>query len=179
MEKGLIQVYYGDGKGKTTAAMGQILRACGHGMKSLVFQFLNSPEASGEVKILRMLPGVDYADNTVDAPFLFNLTPEQQEYFNEQYTRRFQELCDRIRTGGYDMAVLDEVLDAYGLDLIPAEALYRLMETKPAGCELVLTGHQYSKDLNGIFERADYVTKCVKEKHPFDKGEACRKGIEE
>jgi len=179
MEKGLIQIYYGNGKGKTTAAMGQAIRACGNGMKVFVFQFLKSPAESGEVSVLRSLPGVEYMDNTIEVPFLFNLTPEQQEYFNELYSARFREITDRIMTGDYDVAVLDEVLDAFGLGLIPEEDLFRLMDLKPAGTELVMTGHEYGKDLSGLIGRADYVTRCVKEKHPFDLGIGCRKGIEE
>lgn len=179
MEKGLIQVYYGNGKGKTTAAMGQALRACGHGLKVFVFQFLKSPDESGEVSVLKKLPGIDYLDNTIEVPFLFNLTPEQQEYFNDLYSERFAEIRGRIMDGGYDVVILDEVLDAFGLGLIQEEELYRLMEEKPEGTEFVMTGHEYAKDLSGIFDRADYITKCVKEKHPFDLGIGCRKGIEE
>lgn len=178
MENGLIQVYYGDGKGKSTAAMGQALRACGHGMKVLIFQFLKDG-TSGEISILKTLPGVDYMENDIDVPFLFNLTDEQKEYFSGLYCEKFEELCEKIRTGGYDMAVLDEILDAYGQDFLPLEEICKLMENKPAGCELVLTGHDYGKDLSGIFERADYVTNVKKIRHPFDKGVPCRKGIEE
>ena len=119
MEKGCIQLYYGDGKGKTTAAMGQVVRCVGHGFKVLVYQFLKEPN-SGEVRVIRDLPGVDYIPNEGKIPFLFNLTPE-----------------------------------------------------------LVITGHQYGMDLSELFRRADYITKFVKEKHPFDEGMPCRTGIEE
>lgn len=178
MENGLIQVYYGNGKGKTTAAMGQALRACGHGYKVFLFQFLKNGD-SGEISILTKLPGVTFVKNDIDIPFLFNLTPEQQEYFSELYCEKFDMLAEQIRTGNYDMAVLDEILDAYGQGFLPVEKIYELMENKPEGCELVLTGHDYGKDLSGIFDRADYVTNVNKVKHPFDKGTACRKGIEE
>lgn len=180
MEKGLIQLYYGDGKGKTTAAMGSVLRAVGHGLKVLVFQFLKSPDGSGEVKILKTLPGVTYMDNTVDAPFLFNLTPEQQEYFADLYRAQFRELCDKIRSGEYDVVVLDELLDACNLGILPKEDVCRMMEEKPAGTELIITGHRYDGcDISPYIERADYVTNCKKEKHPFDRGEGCRDGIEQ
>ena len=71
MEKGCIQLYYGDGKGKTTAAMGQIVRCVGHGMKVLVYQFLKEPN-SGEVEVIRNLPGVEYIANEGQIPFLFS-----------------------------------------------------------------------------------------------------------
>ena len=73
MQKGCIQLYYGDGKGKTTAAMGQIVRCVGHGFKVLVYQFLKEPN-SGEVSVIRSLPGVDYIENEGPIPFMFNLT---------------------------------------------------------------------------------------------------------
>jgi len=78
MEKGCIQLYYGDGKGKTTAAMGQVIRCAGHGFRVLVYQFLKEA-VSGEVNIIRNLPGVTYIANEGPIPFLFHLTPEQQD----------------------------------------------------------------------------------------------------
>lgn len=171
-------MYYGDGKGKSTAAMGLIVRAAGHGMKVMVFQFLKCAE-SGEIGIIKSLPQVTYVENTVDTPFLFNLTDEQKEYFEELYAEEFARLCEMIRTGGYDLVVLDEVIDAYELGLVPEEMLFDLLEHKPEGTELVITGHEYEKPVTGLWERSDYVTHFVKEKHPYDHGEPCRVGIEE
>ena len=82
MQKGCIQLYYGDGKGKTTAAIGQIVRCVGHGFKVLVYQFLKEPN-SGEVSVIKSLPGVEYIENEGPIPFMFNLTPEQQEVIDE------------------------------------------------------------------------------------------------
>lgn len=92
MDKGCIQLYYGDGKGKTTAAIGQIVRCVGHGFKVLVYQFLKEP-TSGEVSVIRSLPGVEYIPNEGPIPFMFNLTPEQQEF----YKQRFQKAFDEVR----------------------------------------------------------------------------------
>lgn len=78
MQKGCIQLYYGDGKGKTTAAVGQIVRSVGHGFKVLVYQFLKEPN-SGEVSVLKSLPGVEYIENEGEIPFMFNLTPEDRK----------------------------------------------------------------------------------------------------
>ena len=179
MEKGLIQLYYGNGKGKTTAAIGSVVRAVGHGMKVLVYQFLKSPDGSGEVSVLKGLPGVEYMDNTVNSPFLFNLTPEQQEYFAGLYGEEFDTLKSKIMSGSYDMVVLDELIDAWNLQLIPREEVYRLMETKPDSTELIITGHVYSEPIDELKNRADYVTEFKKEKHPFDNGECARTGVEE
>ena len=146
MEKGLVEMYYGDGKGKTTAAMGLAVRAAGRGLKVMIFQFLKCSE-SGEVGILRTLPGVTYVENTVDSPFLFNLTEEQKEYFAELYAEEFDRLCGMVMSGEYDVVIFDEVIDAYHMGLVPREKLWNIMENKPAGTELVITGHPYGDPL--------------------------------
>ena len=94
MEKGCIQLYYGDGKGKTTAAIGQIVRCVGHGFKVLVYQFLKEP-TSGEVSVIRSLPGVEYIPNEGPIPFMFNLTPEQQAEIPESLRRGAPEILHR------------------------------------------------------------------------------------
>lgn len=178
MQKGCIQLYYGDGKGKTTAAMGQIVRCVGHGFKVLVYQFLKEPN-SGEVSVIRSLSGVDYIENEGPIPFMFNLTPEQQEFYKEKFQKKFDEVREKYFSGNYDLVVLDEVIDAYNLGTIPKDQLLEMMDKRPEGTELVITGHQYGMDISALTDRADYVTKFVKEKHPFDLGMPCRKGIEE
>lgn len=177
MEHGCVQVYYGDGKGKTTAAMGQAIRAAGHGMNILIYQFLKEP-TSGEVRILQSLPNVEYVPNEGKIPFLFNLTEEQQEFYRSKWNTIFRTLCAKIRTGAYDLVVFDEIIDAMNLGLIEKAELFDLMEHKPETTELVLTGHQYGEPLDELFARADYVTRCTKEKHPFDRGQTARVGIE-
>lgn len=178
MEKGCIQLYYGDGKGKTTAAMGQIVRCVGHGFKVLVYQFLKEP-TSGEVSVISALPGVEYIANEGQIPFLFNLTPEQQEYYKEVFMQKFNVVKEKYFSGEYDLVVLDEVIDAYQLGTLPKEELHEMMDKRPEHTELVITGHQYGMSIDELIERADYVTKFVKEKHPFDLGMPCRTGIEE
>ena len=171
-------MYYGDGKGKTTAAMGLIMRAAGRGLKTMIYQFLKCSE-SGEICILKTLPGVTYIENTVDSPFLFNLTDEQKEYYASLYEEEFDNLCGVVNSGEYDLCVLDEVIDAYNMGLVPREKLHRLMEEKPEGTELVITGHDINGPVADLIERSDYVTHFVKEKHPYDRGIPCRIGIEE
>lgn len=178
MEKGCIQLYYGDGKGKTTAAIGQIVRCVGHGFRVLVYQFLKEP-TSGEVGVIRSLPGVEYIPNEEPIPFLFNLTPEQQEFYRERFQKVFDQVRRKFFTGDYDLVVLDEAIDAYNLSIVPREQIIEMMEKKPAGTELVITGHDYGMDISELENRSDYVTQFVKKKHPFDLGQECRKGIEE
>ena len=134
---------------------------------------------SGEVSIIRSLPGVDYIENEGPIPFMFNLTPEQQEFYKEKFQKKFDEVREKYFTGNYDLVVLDEVIDAYNLGTIQKEQLLEMMDKRPEGTELVITGHQYGMDISALTDRADYVTKFVKEKHPFDLGMPCRKGIEE
>lgn len=178
MQKGCIQLYYGDGKGKTTAAVGQIVRSVGHGFKVLVYQFLKEPN-SGEVSVLKSLPGVEYIENEGEIPFMFNLTPEQQEFYKEKFQKTFNIVREKFFSGEYDLVVLDEVIDAYNLDTVPKEQILEMMDKKPENTELVITGHRYGMDISELTKRADYVTNFVKEKHPFDLGMPCRKGIEE
>lgn len=178
MEKGLVEMYYGNGKGKSTAAFGLALRALGHGMKVFIYQFLKDG-ISGEIDMLKGMEGVTYMENTVHSPFLFNLTPEQQEYYAELYRDEFENITSEVKSGKYDLCILDEVIDAACLNLISGEDLISLMDTKPAGTELVITGHEYGTDPECYKAHADYVTNFRKEKHPYDKGEGCREGIEE
>ena len=178
MKESCVQLYYGDGKGKTTAAMGQIMRCVGHGFQVLVYQFLKPP-TSGEVKILRTLPGVEYIANEHPIPFLFNLPAEQHAAFRKIFTDTFEIVQEKIRSGRYDLVVLDEAIDAYVLGVLPREQLHEVIDHKPVNTEMVITGHAYGQDIGELFRRSDYITHFVKEKHPFDLGLTSRQGIEE
>ncbi len=178
MQKGCIQLYFGDGKGKTTAAIGQIVRCAGHGFKVLFYQFLKEPK-SGEIMALSKLSEVTYIQNEGSIPFVSNLSPAQQEYYREIFLKKFHEFKELYFGGEFDLAVLDEVIDAYQLGILPKEELWEVMDKKPEQTELVITGHSYGMSIDELIQRADYVTECKKIKHPFDKGQCCRKGIEE
>ena len=119
MQKGCIQLYYGDGKGKTTAAMGQIVRCVGHGFRVLVYQFLKEP-TSGEVSVIRNLPGVEYIENEGPIPFMFNLTPEQQDVLTEageyasQYNRQISQetedkILEELKADGVNVIEVDDI----------------------------------------------------------------------
>ena len=102
-----------------------------------------------------------------------------EEHYRAVWSKTFDIVKEKFYSGDYDMVVLDEVIDAYNLGVIDKEDLHAMMDNRPAGTELVITGHQYGMDLSELFRRADYITKFVKEKHPFDEGMPCRTGIEE
>jgi cob(I)alamin adenosyltransferase len=170
--KGLVQVFTGNGKGKTTAALGTILRAVGHGLRVFIVFFMKGDSVSGEFSALAGLPGVEVASfgsrRLVDPN---DIKPEEIE----QARLALSAAREAVLGGRYDLVVLDEVNVALGFNLIKLDDLVRLIEARPPGVELILTGRHADQRL---IEMADLVTEMVKVKHPFDKGIKARKGIE-
>jgi len=171
-DKGLIQVFTGNGKGKTSAALGSILRAAGHGFKVFVVFFMKGKYPYGEFSSLPWLPDVEVASFglrcLVDRN---NINPEEIE----QAELALKTAREAMLSRKYDMVVLDEVNVAVYFKLIPLDDVVRLVEEKPPELELILTG-RYAEA--AVIERADLVTEMVKIKHPYDKGVKARKGIE-
>lgn len=174
MSKGLVHVYYGNGKGKTTAALGLALRASGSGKKVVIVQFLKEANTS-ELNNLRLLPNVTVLRGTAAKVFVFNMTPEQLEETKKIQNSNLSKTIDIVNSGGCDLLILDEALDAYQLGLVDSNMFLDLIFNKPEALELVITGHKPDEE---IIARADYVTEMVKIRHPYDKGIKGRKGIE-
>ncbi len=174
MQKGLIHVYYGYGKGKTTAALGLALRASGSGKKVVIVQFLKESSTS-ELNSLRLLPNIAVLRGTGAKDFVVNMTPEQLEETRRIQNSNLTKAVDSVKSGGCDLLILDEALDAFQLELINGDMFRELVFNKPEALELVITGHKPDEEIIG---RADYVTEMVKIKHPYDKGINGRKGIE-
>lgn len=172
LQKGLIHVYMGDGKGKTTAALGLALRMAGRGGRVLLAQFLKS-ENSGERAALRQLPGVTLLPLPEQVKFVFQMTPEEKAAYAEETRHTLHRAAEESRIA--DLLILDEALGALETGLLPLEELLRFLDGKPAGLEVVLTGRAAPQLL---LDRADYITRMDKVKHPFDRGIAARKGIE-
>ncbi len=171
-EKGLIQVFTGNGKGKTSAALGSILRAVGHGLKVFIVFFMKGKYPYGEFNSLPKLPNVEVASFGLRCLIdRNNINPEEIR----QAELALQTAREAMLSGKYDMVVLDEVNVALYFKLIPLDDVIRLIEEKPPGIELILTG-RYAEDT--VIERADLVTEMRKVKHPYDKGVKARKGIE-
>lgn len=166
----MVHIYHGDGKGKTTAAMGLALRMAGRGKRVLVAQFLKG-EDSGERLALAQLPGVELLPLPDCLPFTFQLTQQQREEEQQRYASMLGRLSKLAAQA--DLMVLDEVCDAVDCGLVELEDVLKLLD----GCsgEVVLTGRQGQSEL---LSRADYVTRMGKEKHPFDRGVEARKGVE-
>lgn len=172
--KGLIQVYTGDGKGKTTAAVGLAARARGHNLRVCYIYFLKSPEKweYGEHRNLEKL-GVDVIGFAKKHPHFYKDVPREEvrkeclaglEFINKVY-----------REGRYDILILDEINISLSQGFLKEEEVLEILDRKPEDLELILTGREAAPK---IIEKADLVSEIQKIKHPYDLGVPSRKGIE-
>ncbi len=169
---GLIHIYGGDGKGKTSAALGLALRAVGAGRRVLFVQFLKNGTSS-EMKLLTKLPQIETAFCPTQHGFYKNMDEAERAAAREDYEALLQAAL--ARAAELDLLILDEAVSACNHQLIAEEELLGFLRHKPAELELVLTGRKPSA---ALLELADYVTEMRKIKHPFDRGVKARKGIE-
>lgn len=174
MEKGLIHIYCGDGKGKTSAATGLAVRAAGCGKQVLFARFLKNEE-SGELEILDRIPEIHVIHLERSFGFYRTLTEEEQAEVRQTYEALWQDIVRRAETDMYDVLVMDEFMAAYNYGLIGHDAAFAFLREKPERLEVVLTGRDPDGDL---VELADYVSEIRKVKHPFDRGIRARRGIE-
>ena len=174
MEKGLIHIYCGDGKGKTSAAAGLAVRAAGCRKQVLFARFLKNEE-SGELEILDRIPEIHVIHLERSFGFYRTLTEEEQAEVRQMYEALWQDIVRRAETDVYDVLVMDEFMAAYNYGLIGHDAAFAFLREKPERLEVVLTGRDPDGDL---VELADYVSEIRKVKHPFDRGIRARKGIE-
>ncbi|MDD4365049.1 MAG: cob(I)yrinic acid a,c-diamide adenosyltransferase [Synergistales bacterium] len=170
--KGLVQVYTGDGKGKTTCAIGLAVRVLGHGGAVAIVQFLKGWEGYGEVAFLKKLPSVRL-ERTGRAEFVRPSGPQPEDYAEAE--RGFALARNWIESGDYDLVVLDEINVALHYGLLPTKAVLDLLKERPEKVEVVLTGRNAPEQL---IAAADLVTEMVKRRHPFDRGVKAREGIE-
>ena len=169
---GLIHLYCGDGKGKTTAAVGLAVRAAGAGKTVLFTQFFKSG-TSAEIKILNQIPNITTQHCKTVSGFYKNMTPEQKRQAAADYTAFLNEILGRAAQ--FDVLILDEVISACNHGVIDEQSVRRFLRQKPDGLEVVLTGRNPSEELLTL---ADYVTEMKKHKHPYDRGISARFGIE-
>lgn len=166
----MLHIYYGDGKGKTTAAMGLALRMAGRGKRVAVAQFLKGAD-SGERQALAALPTVSVLPVPDRVPFTFAMTPEQRQQACGRCACLLEQLAQLA--GTCDLLVLDEVCDAVDAGLVCLDGLLALLDGFDG--EAVLTGRRPQPELEA---RADYLTRMEKVRHPYDRGVAARSGIE-
>lgn len=174
MTHGLIHIYCGDGKGKTTAATGLSIRAAGCGLKVLFARFLKN-ETSGELRILDTVPEIEVLHLKKSFGFYNTLSQEEKHLARELYGQLWDTVVQKIETGSYDLLIMDEFMAAYNYGLIGHEKALEFLRCKPAGLEVVLTGRNPSAEL---IEAADYVSEIKKIKHPFEQNVKARRGIE-
>lgn len=169
---GLIHLYCGDGKGKTTAALGLALRAAGAG-KQVVFTQFFKDGSSSEVEPLAALPGVRVFHADTVRGFYRNMTPTQREQAGKDYTALFRQVTQAAQEA--DLLILDEIVSACNRGVVPEKLVTDFLREKPDRLEVVLTGRNPSP---ALLELADYITEMRKLRHPFDRGIGARKGIE-
>ncbi|MGB8451799.1 MAG: cob(I)yrinic acid a,c-diamide adenosyltransferase [Anaerocolumna sp.] len=174
MNKGLIHVYCGEGKGKTTAAIGLAVRAAGSGMKVVLLQFLKGRMVS-ELKSLELLPGITVIRNKIDYGFYNKMTDQDKKEITKLHNENLTRALNLVKEGQCDMLILDEITAAYKYHLIDRTEVDNLIVNKKAELELILTG----REPDPLFlDRADYVSEIKKIKHPYDQNITARKGIE-
>lgn len=168
---GLVHIYFGDGKGKTTAALGLALRALGDGFRVCVCQFLKSAK-SGETEALkRFESAVLLRAEERSGKFLWQMNENERA----ECLARQRELLERAAATEADLYVLDEALDAVQVGAFSLDALLERTEALRERAEIVITGHEAPE---ALLSKADYITRMQKLRHPYDHGVRARRGIE-
>jgi cob(I)alamin adenosyltransferase len=175
-ERGLILVNTGDGKGKTTAAMGLALRAAGRNFKVLILQFIKGSWKSGEVKSLEKLkPLIEIEQLGLGFIRYKDGKMVDREKQLENAHESFEYARDKVNSGRYDLVVLDEINNLTGMGLLDVKDVVRLLKNKPEELNIMLTGRNAPAE---VIKIADTVTEMREIKHAFNEGIKARKGIE-
>lgn len=173
-EKGLVHVYTGEGKGKTTAALGVALRAIGWGMRVCVIQFIKGYSDIGEALFAKRYPEqLTLRQFAIDPARNIDKCKVAQRKHQCEEAMKFAECT--VMSEEYDLVILDEINNAIHYGLIDALRILNLIENKPGRLELILTGRGAPQE---IVAAADYVTEMKQIKHPYEQGIPARKGID-
>ncbi|MEW6183877.1 MAG: cob(I)yrinic acid a,c-diamide adenosyltransferase [Bacillota bacterium] len=173
MIRGLVHLYTGDGKGKTTAALGMAFRAWGHGMRVLMIQFLKSGRVQTGERLAAGRIGDGFLIETMGEGFVFEESDTSRHHETAQ--QAYRAAREALIAAKYDMVILDEVTWAIKCGLVSEEQILTLLESRPPGVHLVLTGRDAPPSL---IERADIVTEMRDIKHHYRAGVEAQKGIE-
>ncbi len=168
--KGYIQLFTGNGKGKTTAAIGAAIRAAGAGKTVFIGQFVKGMHYS-ELESLKLIPQIQVQQFGLDC-FIIK-KPDQKDIDAAQ--KGLETVTDVIKKNSYNMVILDEICIALHYKLLPIKAIVKLLNEKPTEMEVILTGRYATKEL---IKKADLVTEMREIKHYYNKGIQARKGIE-
>lgn len=171
---GLIHIYTGDGKGKTSAATGLAVRFAGSGKKVLFCQFLKN-DTSSEIGVLKTIPNIQTLHCQQTFGFVWNMSQQEKQEAAQAYETLLCTAFEKSAKDEIGLLVLDEVIPLCNTGLVKQEVLQNLINNKPRWQELVLTGRDPSERL---CELADYISEIRCVKHPFQQGVPARKGIE-
>ena len=184
---GLIHIYYGNGKGKTTTGMGLITRAAGYGYKVLLYQFMKNNQTS-ERKILEQVPNITIENGREQVKFSFQMTPEEKAEARKFYEEEFKRITQKAEKEQYDVLFMDETMARSEGEVVMDETIYtvsaglldeqlvlKFLREKREDLEVILTGNTPSEDM---LQLADYVSEIRMINHPYQKGQPARKGIE-
>ncbi|SET32639.1 cob(I)alamin adenosyltransferase [Natronincola peptidivorans] len=175
LEKGLIHVYTGDGKGKTTAALGQAIRTAGGGFKVLIIQFLKGDDTGELYSIEKMSPDLQLIRFGAMKKFYFQLNEEEKIEIQNNIKEGLETIKRHLIEENYNLIVMDEIMAVLYNKIIDLDEVLTLLKSKPSHVEMILTGRDAPKEL---IDLADYVTEMQMIKHPFEEGIYARKGIE-
>jgi cob(I)alamin adenosyltransferase len=178
LERGLVQIYTGDGKGKTTAAFGQALRAAGQGNKVLIYQFLKPPSLDLGERFALQLGAVRVRVESLDRPWDMATSldsPEEVAETRGAIAEVMARLTETAQKRFYDVLILDEICFCVSKGLVDFDAVERLIAQRDPAVEIVMTGRGATPELIAL---ADLVTEMKKIKHPFDNGVPARRGID-
>lgn len=172
MSKGLLIVFTGNGKGKTTAALGMALRAAGHGMKTLILQFIKGAWPYGELEAFERFPEIKIKPLGTG----FTWKKENLDEDRELAMNGWQLAREEIARAEYDIIILDELNIVLSYGLLPIGPVMEVLRSRPEGLHIVVTGRNASEEIIGM---ADLVTEMKQVKHPYhDQGIKAQKGIE-
>ena len=178
LEKGLVQIYTGHGKGKTTAAFGSALRAAGQGNKVLIYQFLKPASLDIGERFALQLGAVGIRVETLDVPWDMSGSLEDEKSVTKiqaAISDALKRIAQTAEKRFYDVLILDEIVFCLSEGLAKFEDVRDLIDKRDSAVEIILTGRGATAEL---IELADLVTEMKNIKHPFDKGQPARKGIE-
>jgi len=172
LDQGLVQIYTGDGKGKTTASIGLAVRAAGRDFKTYIGQFMKTREY-GEHEALERFSDLITIEQYGTGEFHFEDVQSEEE--KRKAKEGLKDIQDAMLSEDYDIVIADEICVANHFDLLELQDLIELIENKPNNVELIFTGRKAHQEL---IEKADLVTEMKEIKHPYQKGIDARKGIE-
>lgn len=170
----MIHAYYGDGKGKSTAAAGAALRAAGNRMRVMYVQFLKT-ENTGERLALQSIDGINLTSCPLELKFTYEMDDRERQQVSMMYRGIFERAVSITLSDRYDMIVLDEVFDVINEGMLSESSVFEFISNAPNNIEIITTGRKPPKR---FIDAADYVTEFKKHKHPYDRGIQARKGIE-